>query len=135
MANSKKSIKSPTRRNRFKYSALEKTANLKTRQDEIDDVKTYFDKLSPEEKDWMNRFMEEEVHADFRHDGPILNKSKKDKKRIYNKNNARNRCTYTKEKAKGMLDNFGKLEDMENVLQENFEEEKDEMWYEPKMKI
>jgi hypothetical protein len=150
MANSKKSTKSPTRRSRYKYSALEKTTNLKTRQDEIDDVKTYFEQLPEGQqevtladgtkkvmdvKEWMNRFMEEEVHADFRHDGAILNKAKKDKKRIYNKNNARNRCVYTKEKAKGSLDYVEKLEDFEPFLQENADQDEDDRYYEPKMKL
>lgn len=135
MVSSKKSIKSPTRRSRFKYAALEKTVNLKSRQDEIDDIKSYFHKLSPEEKDWMNRFAEEEIHANMNHDGPKLNKSKKDKKRIYNKNNARNRCTYTKEKAKGTLDYVEKVEDFEEILQASVEDEEDDFYYEPKMKL
>jgi redox-regulated HSP33 family molecular chaperone len=116
MSKLKENMKSPTKRSRFKYPALEKSANLKTRQEEIDDIKSYFDKLSPEEKDWMNRFVEEEVHANLNHDGPKLNKSKKDKKRIYNKNNARNRCIYTKEKAKGMLKNISSPEELEEII-------------------
>lgn len=119
MANSKKSTKSQTRRSRYRYAALEKTVNLKSRQDEIDDIKSYFDKLSPEEKEWMNRFVEEEVHANLNHDGPKLNTSKKDKKRIYNKNNARNRCIFTKEKAKGTLDYVERFEDFEKIIKDD----------------
>lgn len=119
MKKSKKSIKSPTRRSRYKYPALEKTVNLKTRQEEIDDIKSYFNKLSPSEKEWINRYAEEEIHANLTHDGPKLNKSKKDKKRIYNKNNARNRCIYTKEKAKGTLDYVERLDDFEGIIKED----------------
>lgn len=131
MRNSKKSIKSPTRRSRYKYPALQKSVNLFSRQDEINDIKSYFDDL-PEGvsevtladgtkktmnvKEWLNNFTEEEVHANFQHDGPIINKKKADKKRVYNKNNARNRCIYTKEKAKGTLDYVERFEDFEDIL-------------------
>jgi hypothetical protein len=119
MPKSKKNSSSQTRRSRYKYAALEKTVNLKSRQEEIDDIKSYFDQLTPAEKEWMNRFVEEEVHANMNHDGPKLNKSKKDRKRVYNKNNARNRCIYTKEKAKGMLEYVEKLEDFEDIIKED----------------
>lgn len=150
MTKSKKSIKSPTRRKRYKYPALEKSQNLLTRQDELDDILSY-SKDVPDQmteviladgttkmmnpKEWLNRFVEEEVHADFQHGGQILNRSKKDKKRVYNKNNARNRCIYTKEKAQGKLEYVEKYEDFEEALQNEVEEIKEEVWYDPKMKI
>lgn len=150
MQRSKKSTKLPTKRSRFKYPALEKSANLHSRQDEISDVKSYFDKL-PEGmqkvtlsdgtekvmnvKEWMNNFVEEEVNADFRHPGQKINKTKKDKKRIYNKNNARNRCTYTKAKMTNKLDEKSDLLEFEDILQQNVDSEDDDVFYEPKMKL
>lgn len=61
----------------------------------------------------MNSFMEEEVCANFNHSGPKINKAKKDKKRIYDKNNARNRCIFTREKAQDKLKYIEKNEDLE----------------------
>lgn len=57
--------------------------------------------------------MEEEVCANLNHNGPKINKSKKDKKRIYDRNNARNRCIYTREKAQDKLKLVEKIEDLE----------------------
>ena len=150
MPKSKKSTASPTRRNRYKYSALEKSVNLKSRQSEVDDIREYFNDLPDgmqevtladgtkkvmNVKQWMNNFTEEYVHANLDHDGPKLHKNKKDRKIVYNKNNARNRDISTIETAKGMLNHFERLEDMEEVIQENAETEQEEMWYEPKMKL
>lgn len=97
---------------------MEKSVNLKTRREEIEDVASYFDKLSPAEKDWMNSFVEEEINANFKHSGPKLNKSKADKKRVYNRNNARNRCVFTREKAQNALNYKERLEDFEDIIKE-----------------
>jgi hypothetical protein len=110
---SEKDCRKKPKRSLTLYPALEPGLNLKTRQEEIDDVRSYFHKLSPEEKAWMNAFMEEENNANFNHNGPKLNKSREDKKRIYNKNNARNRCILTREKAQGKLVFYERLEDLE----------------------
>lgn len=61
----------------------------------------------------MNSFMEEEVCANFNHKGQKINKTKKDKKRIYDKNNARNRCVFTRENAQSKLQYIEKNEDIE----------------------
>lgn len=69
--------------------------------------------MSEEEKEWLNRFSQEYICANPNHKGEILHKEKKywsrpkeekDGSEIYSKNNARNRCIYTKEKAQGCLD-------------------------------
>jgi hypothetical protein len=114
-----KSTKKLSKRSKTKYPALDPSVNLKTRQEEINDVLSYFNKLSPKEKEWMNAFMEEENAVNFNHRGPKLNKSKEDKKRIYNKNNARNRCIYTREKAQDKLGYFERVEDIEKGLKED----------------
>jgi hypothetical protein len=95
------------------YPAIEPCVNLKTRKEAIEDVKSYFHKLSPEEKKWMNAFMEEENNANFNHTGPKINKTKEEKKKIYNRNNARNRCIFTREKAQDKLTYVEKPEDLE----------------------
>lgn len=113
MGSKKVTKKKKTRRNQFKYPAVESSVNLITRKEEIEDVKSYFHKLSDEEKEWMNSFMEEEVCANFNHKGPKINKTKKEKKRIYDKNNARNRCIQTRETAQNTLKYIERVEDLD----------------------
>lgn len=107
MPKSKKNTvsKKKTRRESYQHPAVEKGVNLKSRQEEIDDVKSYFDKLSPAEKEWMNKFTEEYVHANIG-DNP-LHKTAEQKKSCYNRNNARNRCEYTRAKAQNKLKHVG----------------------------
>lgn len=93
--------KKRTKRSKKKYPALSKDVNLKSRIDLID--YDYLDKLSPEEKAWLNNFTEEEINANLTHKGKKFNKSAADKKKIYDSNNARNRCIYTQKKASGQL--------------------------------
>lgn len=116
----KKQLKEPTKNKRssYYYPALVPNVNLKTRQEAINDVRSYFDKLSPEEKEWMNSFMEEENNANFNHKGPKLNTTKEEKKKIYNRNNARNRCIFTREKAQGLLTFVERAEDLEKINDE-----------------
>lgn len=93
-----------SKRSRAKYPGLSHDLNLKTRYEEIDF--DYLDKLSPEELKFLNNFVEEEIHADFRHKGKKLNTTKKAKRRIYSKNNARNRDIYSRASASHRLDYF-----------------------------
>lgn len=90
-----------SKRSRAKYPALLPEYNLKTRFDEID--YDYIHKLSNEEKEWLNRFTEEYINAEFRHSGEKLHNTAELKKSCYDKNNARNRCIYTKAKASNQL--------------------------------
>ncbi len=90
-----------SRRSKTKYPALKRHLNLKTRYDLVD--YDYIDSLTEEEKDWLNRFTEEYVHANFKHDGKVLQKTKKLKKACYDSNNSRNRDIFTKSKAAGQL--------------------------------
>jgi hypothetical protein len=98
--------KKKTRRSNQKYPTLNPGYNLKSRADalQID----YLDQLSEKDKAWLNAFNEEEVNTNFSHDGPAINKrtkagkvNKRDKKRIYDSNNARNRDILTRIKAQG----------------------------------
>jgi hypothetical protein len=86
-------------RSRTKNAALYPHLNLKTRYDEISDILSYVEQLNDAEKDFMNRFVEEEINANLKHKGKKINTTKADKKRCYDRNNARNRCIYTRAKA------------------------------------
>lgn len=96
-----KEKKKSNRRTKTKYPALKRHLNLKTRYDALD--YDYVEKLSEDEKDWLNRFSEEYINANFNHPGKVLHKTKKLKKDCYDKNNSRNRDIFTKSKAAGQL--------------------------------
>jgi len=104
-------MKEPTKekkkpsRSKIKYPALDPAYNLRSRQEEIEDLYSYKDQLNNEEKEWLNSFAEEEICSNFNHKG-IKHNDQSDpavRSRIYNRNNERNRCIQTIEKAKGML--------------------------------
>lgn len=101
MPTKKKAPARNDRRSKVKTPGLKKQYNLKSRQEFLD--MDYIDKLNDSEKEWLNKFIEEEVNADFRHKGKKLNRTKKERQKIYNNNNARNRDIYTREKAAGKL--------------------------------
>jgi len=90
-------------RNKEKYPALNHKRAVANRRELID--YDYLDKLSPEEKEWLNNFTEEYIIANFDHRGDKLDDSKEAKKKSYDANNARNRCMYTKAKTTKLLDN------------------------------
>lgn len=109
-----KAPKKINRRSKAKYPALDPTLNLRTRYEEIeqnqyingvknDNGEIVIRELTSAEKDWLNRFNEEFVNANFNHKGKKIDATKASKKRSYDKNNARNRCIYTKAKASGTL--------------------------------
>lgn len=88
-------------REKVKFPALDKTYNLKSRQDLLD--QDYIEKLNDEEKDFLNRFNEEFNNANFTHAGKKLHKTQTLRKERYDANNARNRCRYTRAKSIGAL--------------------------------
>ena len=79
--------------------------------------KTYWDALKNDldAAEWLNKFNEEYVNASFRPEKKHLHRTKKMRRDTYNRNNARNRCIYTREKAQGKLD-F--IEDLKSNLEE-----------------
>lgn len=89
------------RRNRKKYPAIDPTLNLKTRYEEIMDVASYFHTLPEDAKEFMHAFVEESINAKFNHKGETIYTDPEDRRKIYNKNNARNRDVLTKAKACG----------------------------------
>lgn len=81
------------RRKSVKYPALIKKYNVRNRHDLMDI--DYLDKLSEDEKAWLNNFNEEVICAKPKK----LYKSKKKKRELYNENNARQRDMYSRAKS------------------------------------
>lgn len=111
--------KKKSRRSRSKYPALDPGLNLKTRTDLID--YDYVDKLSKKEKEWLNKFTDEYVNAsvDPKNLKKNLHNTEKLKKDCYDRNNARNRCILTQQRAQGKIET---TEDNLKVLGNNPEE-------------
>jgi hypothetical protein len=107
-------------RKEVKYPALNPAYNLKSRSHLIDF--DYLDRLTPQELQFLNDFMEGYANADFR--TPSVGKMFKDvkaRRKIYRENNARNRCFYTRAAAKDALLSY---EDAVQFLDEEvFDEE------------
>ncbi len=125
--------KKQSKRDRIKYPALDPNYNLKTRIELIDDLYDYSKDLSEADKDYLNRFSEEYNNANFTHEGKRVHpkrikqveyKTKKNKrkrrdrktvdkfkKESEDRNNARNRCLYTKNKAFGAIEYIQDMED------------------------
>jgi hypothetical protein len=89
------------RRARTPYSALKPELNLRSRVELID--YDYIDKLSPDEKAWLNKFTDEYVndHLDRKDLNNNLHNTKALKKSCGDRNNARNRDILTRIKASG----------------------------------
>jgi len=103
---------------------------LKTRYELIGDI-DYLDKLTDEEKVYLNSFYEEYINANFRHENervhPVVKKTKTIKtsgktrktdefrRESEHRNNARNRCVYTKAKAMGMVSDVEDINNKEDL--------------------
>lgn len=112
-----------TKRSRSKYPALDPELNLKTRWEEIQDVKEYSNKLSEKDKEWLNKFMSEYVCDQLNRKNLKKNfhNTKRLKKSCDDKNNARNRDVYARAKASGT---HRYIEDLNNKEVEiDYEEE------------
>jgi len=90
------------KRNNQEYPGLDKSKNLKIRQELMD--QDYIDKLNPVEKDWLDRFNREFNGAEFNHGGEVLHKTKKLRKSCEKRNNDRNADEYSIAGAKKKLD-------------------------------
>jgi hypothetical protein len=93
-------------RNSRKYPGLTKKTSLKIREELLD--QDYIDKLSEEDKKWLNQFNEEWIHGRVykSKDGcykPKFHKTKRDKKRENDANNSRNRDAFGRAKIRGNL--------------------------------
>lgn len=105
------------KRAKVKYSALDPTVNLKTRYELISDY-DYLDKLNDQEKAWLNKFTKEYVNADLntKRKSKNLHRTERLKKDCYDRNNARNRCVWTKCKASGK---FASIDEVSPKVIEN----------------
>jgi hypothetical protein len=114
----KSTPKKRNRRSSVPYPALQPELNLRSRWELID--YDYIDKLSPEEKAWLNKFTAEYVNADF--DRKNVKNNLHNKKEWIQETDARNylRKTDALTRAKASGENVY-LED----IKENDEEVKD----------
>ncbi len=106
------------KRESSKFPALDKSLNLKSRSDLID--YDYVHTLSEKDKKWLNQFTEEYTNAGIKKGRKNLHSTKALKKDCYDRNNARNRCQWTREKAIGRE---LYLEEMKKLLTPNPEDE------------
>lgn len=104
-----------SKRSKIKYPALRKEYNIKARQ-EFMDAEEFIDgvydeegnelirPLTDEEKEWYNQFYREYYNASLSnaeyHTTPELRKD------CYDRNNARNRCLYSRNLKLGMMDSL-----------------------------
>ena len=119
------------RRSKNPFRALDPNLNLRSRWEEIADLASYANTLSPKDKEWLNKFSSEYVCAEFG-DKP-LHKTKRLKKAVYDKNNARNRCILTKSHAYGNTKSLDDVNlDLVKVTKRNLEvdSETDDQSYE-----
>lgn len=114
--------KNSTRRDKYKYSAIEKSQNLKSRQEEIDDVRSYWNQLNDTEKEWMNKFMDEYNNASGVADADTdaLHNTQELRKACRDKNNARNADIYTREQSRGRLKQFEMNTELEKMPVDDF---------------
>lgn len=109
-----------SRRSKRKYPALENDFNLKLRRDYVDydyvgDLKRQAkskDLIKAQEArealEFLNKYTEETISASLKNSR--FYKDNEDKRKIYNENNARNRCLFNRQKSSGKLD-YMQLED------------------------
>lgn len=103
-------------RNKVSHPALNKKYNPKVRQEYID--YDYLDKLSGEEKNWLNKFSEEYINAKFNNDETDLDQTPEGRKAAYDRNNARNRCLYSQLKVRRMNDKLLNIDDVINIVED-----------------
>lgn len=114
-----KKQKKQNRRSKDKYAALNPELNLRSRYELID--YDYIDKLSDEEKKWLNTFTEEYTNANFNHGEKQLHNTKNSKRDCYNRNNARNRDILTRMKASGETLYLEEIKEKDSSIKEYFE--------------
>lgn len=99
------------RRDQIKYAGLDPLYAPKIRRELLDI--DYFDQLTEEEKEWMNKFLEEYVGADldFKNLKNNLHNTKKLKKDCTDRNNSRNRDMFGFAKANNRMVTEDQIQD------------------------
>jgi hypothetical protein len=102
----KKNLKKKKKSNytKQKYPALNVKYQVGNRRELID--YDYLDKLSPEEKEWLDRFTSEYVITNFAHKNDPLITDKEERKELYKQNNRRNNDIFAISKSNNKL-NYG----------------------------
>lgn len=98
-AKKRTTTKKKTRYSKTKNVGLKKEFFSKIKQ-EYHDI-DYYHTLDDKSKDWLSRFMQEDLGANFTHKGKRIYRKKKDEKACYDRNNARQRDIYGIAKATG----------------------------------
>jgi hypothetical protein len=108
--------KKKTRRSSYKYPALRKDLNTKTRHyyiepDYIDGVtnsngEQVIRPLTAREKQWLNKFYEEYIVASFKNTSRDLHNKQAQRRALYRDNNHRFWCLYNTKQRTGDLVNF-----------------------------
>lgn len=100
------------------YSSLNPDKNMARRVDDVRDVQEYVHLLKEDEKLWLAKFMREYNNAslDFKNLDNNLHNTPELKKACTDRNNDRNRCIYTRESAKGMLNLAGSDSELESYI-------------------
>lgn len=99
--------KQKNRRDKIKHPALDKRFMPRVRQELIDF--DYIDQLNEEEKNYLNKFVDEYINASFKKDGTDIQSYEKYGKDSNDRNNARNRCLYSALKNKANKHNNKRL--------------------------
>lgn len=112
------------------YASLNPEKNMARRLDDVNDVQEYIHLLNDEEKLWMAKFMREYNNAsmDFKNLDNNLHNTPELKKSCTDRNNDRNRCIYTIENAKGMLNLASSDSELERMIYGDVAEEDDSIY-------
>jgi hypothetical protein len=129
--------KSKANRKSTKYPALDPKVNPRIRRDYSD--QDYIAQLSDKEKDWLNRFNEEYINANFTHKGKRIHlikvkerKRKKDghvhkidvyKQQCEHANNARNRDAFAMSKSNNILETYTPIDKSADITKDQYEDE------------
>ena len=100
-----------------KYPALNAKYQVGTRRELID--YDYIDKLSPEEKKWLDNFTAEFIITNFDHDGEKLITDQEEKRALWRANNHRNGDVFANTKIGGTLDYGMTLENADKFKSAN----------------
>ncbi len=102
------------RRNKVKYPGLNKKYTTRIRQEFLDF--DYIDQLSEKDKEWLNKYVEEELNTQFKNDGTDFNITKEERKKIYDRNNHQNSDLYGNLKNKDNKFSNKKLLNYDNII-------------------